>query len=48
MSAPSPPEYFKCCKLSKIDSDSIQLEMTTGRLVLWQTDAQEIFLLVTN
>ena len=27
MPAPSPPKYFKCCKLLKIDSDSIYLEM---------------------
>ena len=27
MPAPSPPKYFKCCKLLKINSDSIHLEM---------------------
>ena len=27
MPAPSPPAYFRCCKLLKIGSDSIQLEM---------------------
>ena len=27
MPAHSPPEYLKCCKLLKIDSDSIHLEM---------------------
>ena len=40
MPGPSPPENFKCCKLLKIDSDSIQLEWPTGQLVLWKTDAQ--------
>ena len=31
MPAPSPLEYFICCILLKIDSDSIELEMDNWR-----------------
>ena len=48
MSAPLPPQYFKCCKLLKIDSDSIQLVMDNWPTCMMVYEAHQTFLSMTN